>query len=108
VVEKKRRIARKPATSPPPAADDWVSGGGKDPEIPQSDVQMSGHSDAQTSNAKSSSGGYKRTTVYLSNNLHRRLKIAGLDLGMEMSDIAEQAIAEWLEQHSDAYRPCKK
>lgn len=101
MVEKKRRIARKPTTSPPPAADDWVSGGGKDPEIPQSDVQMSKHSDVQASKAKSSSGGYKQTTVYLTNDLHRRLKIAGLNLGMEMSDIAEQAITEWLEQHLD-------
>jgi hypothetical protein len=102
VVEKKRRIAKKPTTSPPPAADDWVSGGGKDPEIPQLNVQMSERSDAQTSKAKSSSAGYKRTTVYLTNDLHRRLKVAGLNLGMEMSDIAEQAITEWLEQHSDA------
>jgi post-segregation antitoxin (ccd killing protein) len=102
VVEKKRRIARKPATSPPPAADDWVSGGGTDPEIPQSDVQTSKHLNAQTSKAKSSSAGYKRTTVYLTNDLHRRLKVAGLNLGMEMSDIAEQAIAEWLEKQSDA------
>jgi post-segregation antitoxin (ccd killing protein) len=101
VVDKKRRIARKPATSPPPAADDWVSGGGKDPEIPPLDVQMSKHSDAQTSKAKSSSAGYKRTTVYLTNDLHRRLKVAGLNLGMEMSDIAEQAITEWIEKHSD-------
>jgi post-segregation antitoxin (ccd killing protein) len=102
VVEKKRRIAKKPTASPPPAADDWVSGGGQDPEIPPLDVQTSKHSDVQTSKAKSSSPGYKRTTVYLTNDLHRRLKVAGLNLNMEMSDIAEKAIAQWLEQHTDA------
>ncbi|MEA5452949.1 plasmid partition protein ParG [Leptolyngbya sp. CCNP1308] len=79
------------------------------PFEPLSDVQTSEHPDTQapkqpdisTSKAKSSSSDYKRTTVYLTQELHRRLKRASLDEGMEMSDIAESAIAAWLEEHSD-------
>lgn len=108
MVDKRRRIASKP-TTPPPAADAWVTGGGIDPEIPRINVQTSEHSDVEiskqlgvsTSKSKSSSAGYKRTTLYLTNELHRRLKKAGLHLELEMSDIAEQAIAEWLDKHSD-------
>lgn len=73
------------------------------------DVQTSEHLDVQafkqpgvsTSKAKSSSSDYKRTTVYLTQELHRRLKRASLDEGIEMSDIAESAIAAWLEDRSD-------
>lgn len=76
---------------------------------PVSDIQTSEHLDARTSKqldistsrAKSSSKDFKRTTVYLTQELHRRLKRASLDEGMEMSDIAEAAIAAWLENNSD-------
>lgn len=81
------------------------------PPEPLSDVQTSGKGsgaqtskqlDISTSKAKSSSSDYKRTTVYLTQELHRRLKRASLDEGMEMSDIAESAIAAWLDDRSDA------
>lgn len=65
------------------------------------DVQIFKQPDISTSKAKSSSGDYKRTTVYLTQELHRRLKRASLDEGMEMSDIAESAIAAWLKDNSD-------
>lgn len=110
MVEKKRRIAPKPTSPPPPAADDWVSSGGTDPEVQKVDsqtserlnIQTSKHPDVQTSNqGKSSRADYKRTTVYLPKELHSRLKLASLQKEMEMSDIAEDAIAEWLDKHSD-------
>ena len=66
------------------------------------DIQAFNQPDISTSKAKSSSGDYKRTTVYLTQELHRRLKRASLDEGMEMSDIAESAITAWLENNSDA------
>lgn len=77
---------------------------------PPVDAQTSEHSDIQASKqpgisaskAKSSSSDYKRTTVYLTQDLHRRLKRASLDEDMEMSDIAEAAIAAWLDERSDA------
>lgn len=65
------------------------------------DIQTSKRPDASTSKAKSSSKDFKRTTVYLTQELHRRLKRASLDEEMEMSDIAEAAIAAWLNDHSD-------
>ncbi|MGB7314884.1 MAG: CopG family transcriptional regulator [Nodosilinea sp.] len=66
-----------------------------------SDAEMSKRLDISTSKAKSSSSDYKRTTVYLTQELHRRLKRASFDEGMEMSDIAEAAIAAWLDKHPD-------
>lgn len=69
---------------------------------PSPDVQTSKQPDISTSKAKSSSSDYKRTTMYLSQALHRRLKRASLEQEMEMSDIAETAIAAWLDEHSDA------
>ncbi|MBD2115051.1 hypothetical protein H6F59_24790 [Nodosilinea sp. FACHB-141] len=64
-------------------------------------MQTSKQPDISTSKAKSSSKDFKRTTVYLTQELHRRLKRASLDKEMEMSDIAEAAIAAWLDEHSD-------
>jgi hypothetical protein len=49
---------------------------------------------------KSSSSQYLRTTLYLSKALHKRLKMGALEHDMEMSDIAEAAISEWLDNHS--------
>jgi hypothetical protein len=80
------KAAQQPATPPQPEG-----------VIP--DVQTSGHSDIQTSKAKSSSRDYKRTTVYLTQDLHRKLKQASLDHSMEMSDIAEASIAQWIAEH---------
>ena len=74
------------------------------PDVPASErlnTQASKQPNTSTSKAKSSSSDYKRTTVYLTQGLHLRLKRASLDEGMEMSDIAESAISTWLEMHSD-------
>lgn len=65
-----------------------------------SDVQTSKTKNNSTSKAKSSSAQYVRTTVYLTKRLHRRLKMGSLEHGLEMSDIAEQAIAQWLDEQS--------
>ena len=64
------------------------------------DAPTSKHSDVQTSKAKSSSKDYVRTTLYLTKALHKKLKMGALEHDLEMSDIAEQAIAQWLEEHS--------
>lgn len=69
---------------------------------PLSDVQTSKHLDTSTSKAKSSSQDYTRATIYLTKALHRRLKMAGLEQELDMSDIAEAAIAAWLDKHSGA------
>lgn len=67
------------------------------------DIQTSEHLGAPASKAKSSSKEFKRTTLYLSQELHRLLKRASVDQGLEMSDIAEAAIRRWLDdKHPDA------
>jgi hypothetical protein len=68
---------------------------------PPPDVQASKRLDISTSKAKSSSRDYTRATIYLTKALHRRLKMTGAEQGLEMSDIAEAAIAAWLDEHSD-------
>lgn len=64
------------------------------------DVQTSEHLEAPASKAKSSSKAFKRTTLYLSQELHRLLKRASVDQGLEMSDIAEVAIRRWLKDEN--------
>jgi hypothetical protein len=66
---------------------------------PLSDAQTSEHLDAPIQKAKSSSKDFKRTTLYLTQELHRKLKRASLEHDMEMSDIAEAAITQWLKDH---------
>lgn len=105
---KKRRIAKKPDST---AASSWVQAGGSDPEIKHPDIQTSEnlniqtlkHSDTQTSKplAKSKDPEFTRCTLYLSKALHKRLKIHAVANETEHSDIAEQAIAQWLNKHSD-------
>ena len=53
--------------------------------------------DAQTPRAKSSDPNYSKATLYLTKGTHRRLKLAALEEGQEMSAIAEDAIVAWLE-----------
>ena len=96
----KRRIASKPTAQ---NAADWIAAGGTDPEL--SNVQTSGNLSGQTfkhfdSRAKSKDPSYQRATVYLPKVLHKRLKAVAVDMELEMSDIAEQAITAWLDEHS--------
>jgi hypothetical protein len=99
VVAKKRGIAKKPRGQ---AAADWIAAGGVDPEL--SNAQTSESLDAQTLKhlpiAKSKSADYQRSTIYLPKHLHKQLKMAAADREVEMSDIAEQAIADWLDKNT--------
>ncbi len=47
---------------------------------------------------KSAHPGYQKTTVYLSKQLHRNVKIACLKENppLDMSDVVEQQLADWL------------
>jgi len=65
------------------------------------DVWMSKRSDTQTSKSKNPS--YQRTTIYLRKELHTKLKTAAIVEGMEMSEVIETLIEQWLEsRHRDA------
>ena len=49
-----------------------------------------------TTPVKSKSDNYTKLTVYITKALHKRLKVGGAQLEMELSDIAEAAIEEYL------------
>ena len=63
----------------------------------QSDSQTPEQPDSQTPKAKSSDPNYSKATLYLTKGTHRRLKLAALENGQEMSTLAEAAIVAWLE-----------
>ena len=92
---KRRGIAKKP-TEPPKAANDWVNAGGTDPEIalPESKAAK------KSGTAKSASSDYTRANLYIPSKLHKRLKIHAAMEEMDMSEIAAEALAEWLDKHS--------
>lgn len=54
-----------------------------------------------TPKAKRNNPNYLRTTLYLPKTLHKRMKTKGIELEMEISEIAAQAIDAWLSKHSD-------
>lgn len=91
---KKRGIAKKPTS-----ADQWVDAGGTDPELNQPSAQTSKRPSSPL--AKSKDPTYTRCTLYLPEALHTRMKHAATDDKIELSDIAELAIAEWLDKRSD-------
>ena len=51
---------------------------------------------------KSSDPDYKRTTIYLSKQLHKRLKAAATDEEREISEIVEQLVSAWLENRGNS------
>lgn len=51
-----------------------------------------------TGKAKSKSSDHTKLTVYITKALHKRLKIGAAELEMELSDIAEEAISEYLDK----------
>ena len=56
---------------------------------------------ASTNPVKSKSSDYTKLTVYVTKALHKQLKVGGAQLEMELSDIAEAAISEYLSKHLD-------
>lgn len=54
---------------------------------------------ASTTPVKSKSDDYTKLTVYITKALHKRLKVGAAQLEMELSDIAEDAIDEYLSKH---------
>lgn len=54
-----------------------------------------------TSPVKSKSDDYTKLTVYITKSLHKRLKVGGAQLEMELSDIAEAAIDDYLSKRLD-------
>ena len=56
---------------------------------------------ANSSKAKGKDPNYQRTTFYIPKDIHRAFKMAALEDNLEMSDIVEDLISQWLrERHS--------
>lgn len=89
---KRQRIAKKP--EPPPAADDWVSSGGLDPEIvaPKVEPQPA---------AKSPEGGKPyphRISFDTTKEQYKRLKRACFESERSLNDAIREAVDRWLDE----------
>lgn len=84
--------ARKPLLPADAAA--FVRGGGPDIPAPETTAKP-----APTPPARPAADGEARVrfTVDLPRSLHKRLKLAALERDQPMTDLARQALAEWLE-----------
>jgi len=51
-----------------------------------------------TSKAKGKDPNYQRTTFYIPKDIHREFKMAALEDGVEMSDVVEDLISQWLRE----------
>ncbi|MEB3308816.1 MAG: CopG family transcriptional regulator [Snowella sp.] len=51
--------------------------------------------------SKSKDPAYKRTTVYLPADVHRKLKVKAAEQEREMSEIISKLVVNWLDQDSD-------
>lgn len=67
------------------------------PETPQIDpAQKVEPKKISESLAKSKDPNYVRTTIYISKDIHKQLKIATMDGEDDMSDIIESLVKSWL------------
>lgn len=55
---------------------------------------------AQASKAKGKDPNYQRTTFYIPKDIHREFKMAALEDDLEMSDIVEDLISQWLRERN--------
>lgn len=96
--------------------DDLIGGLSKVKTSKSSDSEPSKHPDVELSKQpsietsrdldsqlpKSKDPDYQRTTVYLPKALHRELRIAAITEGLEMSDVIEDLVKEWLESRKSS------
>jgi hypothetical protein len=81
-----------------------------EPEIAEPDMKTEGKTTAEPkskskakgekSTAKSKDPSYTQIGVYLPNDLHRKMKIGAAMTGLEMSDLAAQAVELWLAENA--------
>ena len=101
MVDKRRRIAKKPEKTSP-QADDWVTEGGVDPEIesPASQaepVKPSTDEDDKTTEEKTYP---HRISFDLTTSQYKRLKWASFDSERPMNDILREAVEDWMQARS--------
>ena len=97
MVEKKSRIAKKPAT---PTPDDWIAAGGTDPEVtaPAPEPVVTPEPPAETKRKGRATGGKypHRISFDMDGKQYKRLKRAAFEEEMPMNEILRQAVEEWL------------
>jgi hypothetical protein len=88
---KRSLIAKKPTADVTPSADNWVTGGGIDPEIQHPDP-------AATPEPQPQGKPYPhRISFDTTADQYKRLKRASFDSGLSMNEILRSAADAWLE-----------
>ena len=98
MVEKKRRIARKPST-PPPEADRWIEQGGVDPEAtkPTEPTPAPAPKEPEPEPAKDEAKTYPhRISFDMETAQYKRLKWASFDSDRSMNEILREAVEDWM------------
>jgi hypothetical protein len=67
---------------------------------PTAESKPKGKAKGKKSTVKSKDPDYTQIGVYLPNELHRRMKIGAAMTGLEMSDLAAQAVELWLAENA--------
>lgn len=97
----KRRVTKKPDPSKrlqPTEVDRYVEEGGIDPEVQDPPFHQPAVVEPEPERVvKSKSSDHQKVTLYLTKNLHKRLKAHAALEDIEMSDAAEDAISKWLD-----------
>ena len=96
---KRSLIAKKPTADVTPRADNWVTGGGIDPEIQPT-------SPTATPEPQPQGKPYPhRISFDTTADQYKRLKRASFDSGRSMNEILRSAADAWLESHDRASAP---
>jgi hypothetical protein len=92
---KRPLIAKKPTADVNPSADNWVTGGGIDPEIQPTAPAATPEPQPQ--------GKYPhRISFDTTTDQYKQLKRASFDSGLSMNEILRSAADAWLESHDRA------
>jgi len=76
-------------------------GKNKEPEAPAVDASVTPSPPHISPNkAKGKDPNYQRTTFYIPKDIHREFKMAALEDDLEMSDIVETLISQWLRERN--------
>ena len=76
-------------------------GKSREPETPAVDAPVSpSPPNISPNKAKGKDPNYQRTTFYIPKDIHREFKMAALEDDLEMSDIVETLISQWLRERN--------
>lgn len=96
MVKRQRRIVGKPVT-PSASAEQWVTGGGIDPEIQQPIEPLEPQAAQPEEKAKPFP---HRVSFDMETSQYKRLKRAGFEEGRAMNEILRDAVEDWLKERN--------